>query len=242
MADSINIPVQGAEVSVQIRGTYESLPGVQSHSEGGGDLNSETIQTFKDSLASTDLPEVAPVTITSLYNPVHPAWRFVRDAAIKGTLVNVQFTTAQAEFFDNNSASGVTAAIAGTGIVTLVGSPDIPFDDVGRGAVLIIDGKAYVIDELQDDGKGATPWVVERGSGGTGIIQYSADGSRSTLAPPTSVAADADFKVVTPKLRVRYAARFGKPGADAPDGGNLQTSFTVQPTSHINDWVVEISS
>ena len=137
-------------------GSFKELPGIQSHSESGGDLNQRQVKAFKGVASKLSLPDVSTISIGALYTPTHPAWLLVNKAARAGdTLVWEVFS----KYEDIRTVAGATGnvAIAADGVVTLLAAtaPDLTLDDFGVGMTLeVLQGamtKAYTIETINPD-------------------------------------------------------------------------------------------
>jgi len=226
------------EVKLTSESEYLELPGVQSHVEGGGDLTQTQVRAFKGVASRTSKPEVPSITISGIYNPQHPAWRKINDAARQSSLLDFQITTFEVQEY--TAPDGVTLSIDGDGVVSYKGGgPDFTSDRFAPGMAIQADGGSpgmlsFVIVTIDVDGK----VVVEHD--GSNPLGYDTGGN--LVAAGTNPADEANSKIVTPKLRLNYAARAGKPPASIENEANIQTSFTVYPTSLLDDWKVLMGS
>ena len=214
MTDSLTvIGSELASVGVAAIGSnaFKNLPNVQSHVEGGGDLNVRQISAFKGRATRTALPEIAPVTITALHLPHHPAWKMIDTAARAGTLLRYRVETNEEDIASGPGGSGGSVSITTEGVVTFNGTQPV---DVSDGMVIKVGEDAYTIDFINDSNE---PVVAPM--------------------PETAVTGQA-YELVIPSLQLTYNAKSGKPPSSLENEGDMTTSFSVYPRTLLPEWEI----
>ena len=103
-------------------GNSFEVPGLSNFNIGVGEAPTDTTSAFEGSFTTIGEPPVGDVNFTVVsYLPNHPAWKKIEAAHAKGDTLAWKIKT-QVRNIYGPSAAAVTAAIAVTGEVTLVGS------------------------------------------------------------------------------------------------------------------------
>ena len=127
-------------------GNSFEVPGISNFNIGVGEAPTDTTPSFEGSFTTIGEPPVGDVNFTVVsYMPNHPAWKRIENAHVKGETLAWRIITQHRNIY-GPSAAAITAAIANTGAVTLVGAGVDLFDaTVQRGMVLKIGNNSYTI-------------------------------------------------------------------------------------------------
>lgn len=209
---------------------YHEILNVGQVEIGVAERQSESIVTLREVL-NISLPATDVASTTFAIAAFLPHLAMSQDLNVSyqtGDQYGFRITTAEAVKYAGKA--GVTAAIeSATGVVTLAGAgPNFATSPlIGRGAVLVIGGAAYVIDS------------IDLTADGTAV---AADGLKVRPKPDADVVA-AQYKVVRPQLRVEFAAEVLRYGAATGQrAGAYASELVVLPTKHITpaDWKIVI--
>ena len=200
--------------------TWKELPGVNSYSETGGDAPERDIVSFSGVAKRSGLTRVPSVEMNAVYQPAHAAWRAMRVAADKGTVLRFRVTTKEEERFAIDK-TGHTVAIPVTGVVAFAGDdkPDFTTGEYGVGMAVKVGGKKHVIDSISD---AATPVV------------------KVAPAPGTPVGAATDYKIVLPSMRRGpFSATVRIVGnVSLESEGDMTTTLTLAPRAQLSEWEI----
>ncbi len=218
------VTVHGSEfVKVEyspIGGDWKELPGINGYSETGGEAPERDIVAFSGVAKRSGHPRVPSVEMNAVYQPAHSAWRAIREAADKGTLLRFRVTTKEEERFAIND-SAETVAIADTGVLTFAGDgkPNFKSSEYGVGMILKLGGENYVIDSVSD---ADTPVVTV------------------TPAPASDVTAATDYKITVPSLRRGpFSATVRIVGnVSLESEGDMTTTLTLAPRGQLPEWSI----
>ena len=257
------IASEGTAVRVSDDGgsNFYELPGIQSHSEAGGDLNQRQVKAFKGVSSKLSLPDVSTISVTAIYTPTHPAWLMVNKAARAGTLLVWEVLTAREEIFSEALASGLTVALSAPAVVPnsltthpvskvvfdgadKAKAPNFSSDDFGAGMTLDIGARAFTIALIEDGEAYVEVATIKPANAAaiTGPVEYNATGVRSVAAASLAAVNSGMLRIRTPQEYLRYTARTGKPPASLENEADMQTSFTVYPRTLLGDWLVRAAA
>ena len=133
-------------------GNSFEVPGISNFNIGVGEAPSDTTPSFEGSFTTIGEPPVGDVSFTVVsYLPNHPAWKRIEAAHLQGDTLAWKIRTQEKNIF-GPSAAAVTAAIAATGLVTLVGAGLVlSAATVQRGMALEIGGSKYTVVSVNVD-------------------------------------------------------------------------------------------
>ena len=198
--------------------TWIKVPGINSYTESGGEAPERDIVTFDGVAKRSGHPRVPSIELNATYSPAHAAWKAMRAASIKGTLLDFQLTTKE-ETMKSITGSANTVAIALTGVVTFAGAIKPAVKLLGPGMVIKVGSSKYVIDSISD---AATPVVMVK------------------PAPSTAVAATATYSIVLPSMRRGpFDARVRLAGnVSLESEGDMTTTLTLAPRVQLSEWSI----
>ena len=208
------------EYSSDSGSTWNKIPGIQGYTESGGEAPERDVVTFDGVGKKSGHPRVPSIEVSAAYSPAHTAWKAIRQASIKGTLLQFRFTTKKQEPSFTASGNANTVAIATTGVVTFAGTqkPDFAAGEIGLGMVIEVGTDNYIIDSISGD-----PIVV-----------------KVKPAPDSAVSATVSYKIVLPSLRrgpfgatVRLAGN-----VSLESEGDMTTTLTLAPRAHLPEWSI----
>lgn len=200
--------------------TWIEVPGISGYTESGGEAPERDIVAFSGVAKRSGHPRVPAIECSAVYAPAHAAWKAIRVASIKGTLLRFRLTTLE-ETIESIKGSGNTVAIPTTGVVAFAGTVKPNFKEglIGPGQVIKAGSAKYVIDSLSDDD---SPVVTVK------------------PAPETAVSATAEYSIVLPSLRrgpfgatVRLADR-----VSLESESDMTTTLTLAPRGQLPEWEV----
>ena len=122
------------------RGNSFEVPGISNFNIGVGEAPSDTTSAFEGSFTTLGEAPIGDVNFTVVsYIPNHPAWKRIEEARANGDVLTWKIITPERSVY-GPSAAGVTAAVAATGEVTLVGAAgvDLAAATVQRGMALVL--------------------------------------------------------------------------------------------------------
>ena len=221
---SVAIQVQNATVEIQnSRGAWVDVPGISGLSESGGAAPTETVETWQNTITHTGNVQPPSISISIAgYVPVHPTYKIIDDARRDNKFVTFRYALAETEVRPV-TASGNTAAIATSGLVTLAGSDnnDFTVEEIGRGMALKMGNKYYVITAISD----------------TGMVTV-VDGD--DLEAPDAQVPAAVYSIVTPPMRrPAFSARIMNAfNTDAGATGAVSTTIEIQPLGVLSAWEI----
>lgn len=161
-------------------GTWLELPGLLDFTEGDGSRDGRTAGTDSTRPRGVVSNLKAPQVEATFKFVSSPNWDVIDDAFIAKTTLNFRFDT-EGETILPQTASGVTCAIANTGVCTFVGYT-FAVDDFPLGADVVVSSTHYP------------------------IVAVSAANAVSVKAPSSAVSA-AQFAVETPAERVSFRGK-----------------------------------
>ena len=198
--------------------TWIQVPGINSYTESGGEAPERDIVTFDGVAKRSGHPRVPSIELNATYSPAHAAWKEIRTASIKGTLLDFRLTTKE-ETMKSITGPANTVAIALTGVVTFAGAikPDVKL--LGPGMVIKVGSSKYVIDSISD---AATPVVTVK------------------PAPSTAVPATSAYSIVLPSMRRGpFDARVRLAGnVSLESEGDMTTTVTLAPRAQLSEWSI----
>lgn len=217
--NSIQYPTENAIVEVQSGTDWLFIPGTASIAESGSEAPTREVATLVNKIQVVG--NVAPPTIEftiSAYAPMHDTNRVLREALINNTILSFRYRFAGQRLA--TPATGRTAAIATTGVVTFAGTGaaiDFSNEAYGPGIALKIGNAYHIVDTISEDGQDL-------------VVKPS----------PTSQVAAASFEVwVAPIYRPSFPARvMSFDNVDAGSESSLATSLGIAPTSILPRFVI----
>ena len=235
--------VIGSESSVleyqDAAGAWHFVPGVSSWTESGGDAPTRDVVAFEGvgSKTGRQRPQTVECEVAA-YMPNHPAWKYMRNAAVAKTVIRVRLTTLAEELYKQTAGKTLAVPALGVGaygVATVAGNGD--FDPTSSnfapGMEVVIGTKRYTIayikginteaaeDKLVAD---ATPWYLYNGTG----VAIDAE------------TADPAFSIVIPALRRGpFAAEIvTTDNSTLAAEGDLSSGLTLRPKSLLPEWTV----
>ena len=180
------------------------------------------IRSFTNVSKLAGLPGVPSVSVTVASYMAHlPAVKRVLEAGQSGELLQWRVRTALKSI---GAPPDTTAAIATTGVVTFSGAgtaPDLTSDNYGRGDVISIGARHFIIVSISDTG---VAMVVD---------------SATDKAPSGAVAAAAyTFSVPALRLGPFTAAVRSSGGFDLQAGGALSSTIELTPQDQLPHWSI----
>ena len=199
--------------------TFSALPFIGDISASGGEAPESDIVTFSGVGKLTGHPRVPSISVSiPSFVPNLSVWKTILDALSDRGSLSWRITTLEEELAARADAAD-TAAITETGAVTFAGdAPDFGAGtEFAIGMVIEVAGAKYTIDQISSEGA----VTVEP-------------------APEMAVAAQDDYKILNPSLRlgpfiaaVRSAGNF-----ELPAEGALTTTLELAPRSQLPQWTV----
>ena len=218
---------QGGRLFYQDGSEWNEVQGVSSMAIAPDTAQTQTQTGFEGSVSFPGSPEIGAVTFeTASIMPLHRSWKFLAAAQRAGDSVLLRFETRKREI-TAGAASGETAAIAATGVVTLAGITvaDLAAAGVARGMVLVASGSG----SAPDDTDTSQMFVIQSMTDTTITVTTLAG------AAPSAVSAGR-FSVIIPIFRWNIpgtvtSAPKGDIGVESPITGSL----VVQPRTSLAD-------
>ncbi len=206
------------EYSSDSGSTWIQVPGINSYTESGGEAPERDIVTFGGVGKRSGHPRVPSIELNATYSPAHAAWKAMRAASLKGTLLDFRLITKE-EAVKSITGPSNTVAIADTGVVTFAGTVQPAVGLLGPGMVIKVGSKKFVIDSISD---AATPVVKVK------------------PAPASAETAKPTYSIVLPSMRRGpFDARVRLAGnVSLESEGDMTTTLTLAPRVQLSEWSI----